>query len=300
MKPLILLFALSPAVFGEFRQEKTDSSLKIFDGERLVTEYRTDSHFPYLYPLVGPTGTSLTRHFPMKKDRPDEASDHPHHRSFWFTHGDVNGHDFWHSPEHDSTIVHQSFSNAEKDTFTAHLEWQHDDTTLLREKRTYRFGKPADDTLLIEVTSSLTAATEVTFGDTKEGSFSLRVSPTLRHEGKVGKGQIANSEGQTGKAAWGKRADWVSYHGPDTEGHPVVVTLMDHPSNHNHPTRWHARSYGLLTANPFGEKGFTGKGDGSHTLKKGETLTQKYALLLQAGSFSEEDVQSAYQAFGKQ
>lgn len=297
MKPIILLLTLASSSFADFRQEKSNDSLKIYDGDRIITEYRTDHHLPYLYPLVGPTGTSITRNFPMKKDVPGEQPDHPHHRSFWFTHGDVNGHDFWHSKNHESKIVHKSFSKADKGSFTVQLEWQHVDEVLLQEERSYEFNKMADGSILLKVTSSLTAVTDVTFGDTKEGSFAIRVSPTLRHEGEVAKGAIVNSEGQEGGSAWGKRARWVCYHGPDTKGKKVSITMMDHPSNHNHPTFWHARSYGLLTANPFGEKGFTKKGNGSHTLGKGKTLTQKYALMLQPGSFNEKSIESAYKAF---
>ncbi|MFT6862881.1 MAG: hypothetical protein ACJAVK_001441 [Akkermansiaceae bacterium] len=301
MKSYFLLasFALVQTTLAEFRQEKTESSLKLFDGDTLVTEYHTDHHLPYLYPLVGPTGTGLTRNYPMQKDVTGEQPDHPHHRSFWFTHGDVNGHDFWHSRDHNSNIVHQSFGPAAKGQFTVNLEWQHDKVVLLKEIRTYHFTQESADALLIQVTSALTAVTDVTFGDTKEGSFALRVSPTLRHEGDVAKGHIANSEGQTDKDAWGKRARWVTYYGPDTAGEAVAITMMDHPTNHNHPTYWHARTYGLLTANPFGEKGFTKKGNGSHLLKKGQTLTQKYALLLQAGAFDKSSVESAFQAFSR-
>jgi hypothetical protein len=170
---------------------------------------------------------------------------------------------------------------------------------LLKESRTYTFSKPSEKSLVVEVHSTLTAATEVKFGDTKEGSFALRVSPTLRHEGKVAKGHIANSEGQTDKKAWGKRARWVSYYGPDSSLKDVTVTMMDHPSNHNHPTFWHARTYGLLTANPFGEKSFTKNGNGNYTLKKGDSLTQKYGLLMQTGTFKKDSVEKAYQAFAK-
>ena len=296
--PLISILLIQTS-FGEFRQEKTETSLRILDGDTLITEYRTDHHLPYLYPLVGPTGTGLTRNHPMKKDVPGEQPDHPHHRSFWFTHGDVNGHDFWHSKDHKSKIAHKSFSNSEKGSFTANLEWQHDGKVLLKETRTYQFIKESDSALQLNVTSTLAAVTDVTFGDTKEGSFAIRVSPTLRHEGTVAKGHIANSEGNIDKDAWGKRARWVSYHGPDSQGKPVAITMMDHPSNHNHPTHWHARTYGLLTANPFGEKSFTKKGDGTHTLKKGQSLTQKYGLLLQSGAFDKKSVESAYRTFSK-
>src|SRR5262245_65416630 len=50
---------------------------------------------PYLHPLRTASGTVVTRSFPMTSDVPGEAHDHPHHRGLWFTHGDVNGYDFW-------------------------------------------------------------------------------------------------------------------------------------------------------------------------------------------------------------
>jgi hypothetical protein len=302
--PILLLTPLlAPLLlqnsFGEFRQEKTATSLKIFDGATLITEYRTDHHLPYLYPLIGPSGTSLTRHFPMEKDVPGEESDHPHHRSFWFTHGDVNGHDFWHSPDHKSHIVHKSFSDTQAGSFTVNLEWQHDEEVLLQEKRSYLFEKASPTSLNITVTSALTAITDVTFGDTKEGSFALRLTPTLRTKGEVAKGHITNSEDQKNDDAWGKPARWVSYFGPDSDGKSVVVTMMDHPTNLNHPTHWHARDYGLLTANPWGQKSFTKKGDGTHHLKSGQTLTQKYALLLQSGNFNKDAIEKSFDSFSK-
>src|SRR5437763_4809818 len=50
---------------------------------------------PYLHPLRSASGKIVTRGFPMVTDIPGEAHDHPHHRGLWFTHGDVNGYDFW-------------------------------------------------------------------------------------------------------------------------------------------------------------------------------------------------------------
>ena len=47
-----------------------------------------------MFPLIGPTGASYTRAYPMEKIQ-GEDFDHPHQRSFWFTHGKVNGIDFW-------------------------------------------------------------------------------------------------------------------------------------------------------------------------------------------------------------
>jgi hypothetical protein len=48
---------------------------------------------------MSPSGTHLTRQVPLVKGVEGESDDHPHHIGFWFTHGDVNGKDFWHKPE---------------------------------------------------------------------------------------------------------------------------------------------------------------------------------------------------------
>src|SRR5467141_3156339 len=45
---------------------------------------------PFCYPLLGPGGLPMTRNWPMK-DTSGEEHDHKHHRSLWFTHGEVNG-----------------------------------------------------------------------------------------------------------------------------------------------------------------------------------------------------------------
>ena len=62
----------------------------------------------YFYPLLGPGGTAMTRHWPMK-DLPGEDHDHPHHRSLWFSHGEVNGIDFWAETAKSGRIVHDKF-----------------------------------------------------------------------------------------------------------------------------------------------------------------------------------------------
>jgi hypothetical protein len=37
----------------------------------------------------------------------------------------------------------------------------------------------------------------------------------------------------------------------------ISVVICDHPENPNYPTYWHARGYGLFSANPLGVKDFT-------------------------------------------
>ena len=70
-----------------------------------------------------------------------------------------------------------------------------------------------DKSLSIIVTSNLTAEVDTQFGDTKEGSFALRITPTMRHKGNVAKGHLANSEGHVDGDVWGKRAKWLRLEG---------------------------------------------------------------------------------------
>ena len=73
---------------------------------------------------------------------------------------------------------------------------------------------------------------------------------------KAGGSSIA--DGQTNAAAWGKRAEWVDYHGP-VDGETVGIAIFNHPSSFRYPTGWHVRTYGLFAANPFAEHSFAGK-----------------------------------------
>jgi len=67
-----------------------------YDG-KLVSRYHfadQEARKPYLWPVIGPTGKSMTRAFPMKTVA-GEQQDHPHHRGVWFGHQGVAGNDMW-------------------------------------------------------------------------------------------------------------------------------------------------------------------------------------------------------------
>ncbi len=50
---------------------------------------------PVVYPIYGPGQVPMTRNHPMVAGVAGEAADHPHHKSMWFGHGDINGVSFW-------------------------------------------------------------------------------------------------------------------------------------------------------------------------------------------------------------
>ena len=47
-------------------------------------------HRPFLFPIIGPSGRSLTR-----MGHPHDPVTHSHHNSVWVAHADVDGEDFW-------------------------------------------------------------------------------------------------------------------------------------------------------------------------------------------------------------
>ncbi|WP_193215083.1 PmoA family protein [Luteolibacter marinus] len=311
MKPLLLsLIATLPVLHAESTDiVGKDGTVTVRHNGEVFTEYRTDSRVPYLYPLLSASGACLSRHWPMSDDYKEEERDHPHHRSLWLSHGAVNGHDFWAwtTKASDPRIVHKGIratnSTANGGSFTVDLAWTAGGKTHLTEERTFTFRWPDKETSIIGVVSKLTAADgDVLFGDTKEGTFAVRVDRTLRLKGQQAKGHIADSEGRSDFESWGKRSNWVAFTGPDEKGEPAVVAMFDHPTNLRNPTWWHARDYGLLAANPFGIHDFEGKKDkhlGDYTLKKGETLTLRYEVVLHHGSLESAKLPGLWTEFAK-
>ncbi len=305
-----LLSALALACFtstahAEFEFSKKEGVLQLLDGGKLITAFRTDYRVPSLYPLTAPSGANILRHWPLENDAPSEEKDHPHHRGLWLSHGNVNGYDFWAGFDNkNATIRLDSVSEKKADakaaSFTANLTWTAEGKEMLGETRSHSFSKPDAETLRLDITSTLTALkADVVFGDTKEGTFALRVDRTLRSVGPEAKATLANSNGEKNLEAWGKRADWAAYSGPDELGKPVVVAILDDPSSFRHPTHWHARDYGLLAANPFGIHDFEKLKDktaGNHTLKPGESITLRYTVIIHSGSLESARLGEVYQS----
>ncbi len=282
--------------------EHSDKVTVEMDGQ-LFTEYCfTGAQRPYFYPVIGPTGEPINRHWPMK-DGPNEAHDHPHHKSLWFTHGDVNGVDFWADGDKKGNIVHEKFlelsSGDEVGTIKSQNKWvAADGKVVCTDTRTHRFRNTAEGQMIdFEVTIHASNG-ELTFGDTKEGSMAIRLTPTMRLKGEVGKGHIINSQGDRDNSTWGKRAAWCDYYGPVGD-ETVGVAIFDHPDNLRHPTWWHVRDYGLFAANPFGVSYFEKKPRGTGDLKvpAGESVTFKWRFYIHKGNETEGKVAEHYEKY---
>jgi Methane oxygenase PmoA len=262
-----------------------------------------ETNKPYLHPLRSASGKIVTRGYPME-EAAGETHDHPHHRGLWFTHGDVNGIDFWGNETRGGNFgrvvlvkVDGVSSGKESGMIDATFEWRDPSgkPLLAETRRMVFYGQPKNRTIDFDIT--LTAREKVKFGDTKEGTFALRVASALEEPRADAPaqpprtGHIVNSKGGVGeKEVWGKRADWVDYSGV-LDGEPLGIAIFDNASNPRHPTWWHGRGYGLFAANIFGWRDFENDKtkDGSLTLQPGETLRFRYRVVIHPG-----DVHSAH------
>ncbi len=202
---------------------------------------------PFLFPVVGPSGRSLTR-----MGHPHDPEGHSHHNSVWMSHVDVGGVDFW-SDRRLGVVRHKRIvsyeDEGERSSVTAENEWvDSDGKILLNETRKISVVLLAGKEWLLMIDSTFTVKDKpVTLGKTPFGLLGVRMAKTIGVAD--GGGRIRNSEGGVNeKEVLWKQARWVDYSGPIENGVIEGITLFDHPSNPNHPSYFHVRNDGWMGA----------------------------------------------------
>lgn len=336
---LTLLFFPTWLAASDVQVTELDDRIRVeIDGE-LFTEWRhAEWVAPYFYPVIGPNGENITRHYPMKEGVENEKQDHPHHRSLRFAHSDVNGVNFWYwRPGREKELSDaeirlekvEALRSGETGEMILWNRWIDGDELVLRERMRIAITPLEDRQVLMDYDVELHApdGKPVTFGDMKDGGLYVRVAGTMKaaehfkEGGAKLAGTILNSLGDRNEATWGRRAEWVDYFGPDPSGNIAGVALFDHPDNLRFPTHWHSRTYGLLAANRFGRDHFDPKyakprgvscrphGDqcpacnargGDYTIPGGEALTLRHRLYFHRGDSESADVSGQYARYAGQ
>jgi hypothetical protein len=293
---------------------RNGSHVDVRIGGRPFTTYYFDSSVakPYFFPLRSAHGTVVTRGFPMTPDIPGEDHDEPHQRAMYFAHGDINGFDFWgeaafqrwsdHPASTFGRTVFRTLDESRGGSDGGGLRATFDLVTtaglIAQETQTYRFeGDEQARTIDCEFAIHASHG-PVMMGDTKEGTFAIRVVKALDSP----PGHMVNADGAGGeKGIWGKRSNWVDYYGRVAD-EDVGIAIFDDPRNLRAPTFWHARAYGLVAANPFGVRQFTGDRhqDGKYAIPAGETLVLRYRVLIHHGDPVRAQVAEAYRQFAAQ
>jgi hypothetical protein len=327
----LILLTAGAAVFGALGTRADDNPqviirvagdhLDFLVGDELVGRYHKGPRAakPYFWPLNAPGGVAVTRGWPMVPAQQGQSTDHPHQKSAWFCHGDIipegldikdkikgiEGVDFWSEARGHGRIVctkvDKPVMKGNHARIVTHNEWQTaGGTKILDETRAISLFPIGGARLFVFDIDLHARVCPITFGDTKEGSFGVRVSDAITET--RGKGKLVNADGKVGmKECWGRRSGWCDYSGP-IGGKSVGITLFDHTDN-PYPACWHSRDYGLMAANPFGRQhsGFPdekGKTD-LVTLDKGKYLHFRYGMLIHPGDVKTGNVADLYAAYLK-
>jgi len=199
--PLLALLISStfPAVLTgedpvELRRE--GDHIDVLIGGRPFATYYFDPAVakPYLFPLRSARGTVVTRGFPMVTDIPGEDHDEPHQRALYFAHGDINGFDFWgeaafprwsrHSRATFGRTVFRKLDEMSGGTELGSLRAQFDLQTsdgqvIAEETQAFNFRGDADSRIIDCEFTIRASNTPVKIGDTKEGTFAIRLAKAL-------------------------------------------------------------------------------------------------------------------------
>jgi hypothetical protein len=294
----------------KFQIFESYNQIHILKNGRHFTSYLYDSILlkPILYPVYSPSGIRVQRQYPLLIVD-GESHDHPHHAGLSFTYGtkgEVNGNNFWAGQQGSTKIRHSRVTQMKTEPDFAILgiqaEWIGQEGELvLEENRTMVFSGDEVKSI-IDFTFELKAINkEVVFNDTKEGMFAIRVADWLSEEN--GNGIYLNSNGDTTESnVWGKPAKWVRLDGRN-EGKKIGVVVMNHPSSVNFPTYWHARAYGLFSANSLGKAVFE-KGRGikdtvplNFTIPAGNTALFRFRMIIYEGEMVPDQIEALFEEY---
>lgn len=316
--------------FKEYESEKKIDVL--IDEEHFTSLKWYDGIYkPVLHPIRNSSGTIVTRGFPLEP-RPGERPDHRHHVGNWLNYGDVNGVDFWgngHSGERSANGGEIKLLEVEKvspgkgaATIVTRSSWQDPEgNELLSETTEYLFIARGSTRIIDRFTTLKASNGDVLLNDTKEGMFAIRVARQLelQSEGEITvldqqgnpkevngmsvegiSGNYVSSAGKVGSGVWGTRAKWMNLYG-NVGDEKISLVICDHPDNQSYPTYWHARGYGLFSANPFGAKDFTnGKEVLNVRLFAGKSITFKYRLVISSNKhFNAAEIDELSDEFAK-
>jgi hypothetical protein len=315
---VLTLLAYPNCGMGEsVRFSRQGDTVQVSIGGKPFTVYFFDpkTSKAYLQPLRDAKGIIVTRSFPIGDVIPPEhehdRSLEPHQRPMYFAHGDIDGYSFWTEEVFKKYYGHSSDLKFGRMVFrkidemkggpssgviraTFDLEGP-DQKPFAQETQEYIFSG-TKNSRVIDCRFVIRAGNSpVIFGDTKEGTFAIRLAPQL----DAPEGTMVNSKGSKGEAqVWGKRANWVNVDGV-IDNQKLGVAIFDNPKSFRHPTYWHARGYGLLAANPFGLKYFLAdpKQNGGYTLPAGKSIEFIYRVLIHEGTYKDAQVEKAYEEY---
>ncbi|MHB8973345.1 MAG: DUF6807 family protein [Pirellulaceae bacterium] len=282
--------------------ERRDESVVLkIAGQPVATYVLRDAQVshPYFAHIRTPSGIQISRTHPPQEGV--DATDHAGlHAGIWMSFGTLSGQDYW------------------------RMKARTDHVRFLVEPRVVagvggfavlnRYGASAGGPAIAEEDCRISVVrlpggyrldwrsqftplgAELVFGDQEEMGLGIRMATSLAVDRKQG-GRLLDDQGRRDEGQiWGRTVDWIDYAGP-LQGAWVGMTVMAGPDNFRRC--WaHVRDYGFAALNPFGRKAFTGQDESRVVVRRGETLTLTYGIVVhESKTESDVDVAALYRDF---
>ncbi len=244
---------------------------------------------PFLYPLNGLSGRSLTR-----MGHPHDPVTHSHHNSLWLAHHDVNGVSFWEDrgPAQIRCVRVERLEDSNDSASTTVLnKWGETNKAFLWERRRMTVQSLANDEWILILDVRFDAVKEpVTLGKTPFGFTAVRMAKSIGVND--GGGMIRNSEGAVNETnVFWKRARWMDYSGAIASNTIEGITFFDHPANPNHPSYFHVRNDGWMGASlTF---------DAARVIETNKPLQLRYGFYVHSGLQETNALEKRWNEFSK-
>lgn len=275
----------------DFVREQNRVRIVVGDKPFAAYIYRDETvRRPFLAHVRAPHGVQVTRNHPPQEgqDATDHAAMHP---GIWLAFGDLSGADFWRNR---GAVEHVEFvapptGGRDGGQFAVRNRYVADGRTLAEETCRIAIRREPSGVLVLW-DSAFRADEEFTLGDQEEMGLGVRVATPLevRNGGRIFNGDRQENEAQV----WGPQADWCAYEG-EVDGRRAGIALMPHPENFRR-SWFHARDYGLLVANPFGQNAFTGGEAGRVVVPADEPFRLRFGVLIYEGTVDGDAARERY------
>lgn len=287
---LVKLPGLATANEPAFRFVHEPGVLRISAGDQPVAMYFYQDREitrPFFAHVHAPGGLPVTRHHPPRPgidDTDHGTAGNYFHPGIWLAFSDLSGRDFWRlqAPVRHEAFVAEPAAKADRGTFTVRNSYRDElqpDVTVAHEICRYTLIAIPGAFVLVSDSLFWSVDRALEFGDEEEMGFAVRVATPLavKHGG-----QLRDSAGRYGEQQIrGRSAPWCDYSGAIGQRRAGILLVSD--AANPFASRYHARDYGLLAANPFAAKAFGESAARRTVIDNGQALRLRFAVALHSG-----------------
>jgi hypothetical protein len=268
---------------------QTGNRIDVVIGGKFFTGYHfpENEKYPFFFPVNAPVSNGSVTSM--------RNAVYPHHSSLFFGCDRVNGGNYWQGGlEHGRIVsVGARIVEAKGDRVVIEDEciWKRPDAPApVLDRRKITVTAPSETLWQLDFDIEMEMLMDVVIEKTNHSLFSARIDADL----SVAQGGVMMNAGgkETEKGTFGERSAWIDCYGTRKTGIEGIA-VMQHPSNPWYPSPWFTRDYGFISPTPM----YWPADEKATSLKKGETLSLRYRVLVHAGDTKQAGIAAAFEKY---